>query len=438
MAGPGLWRNWSGDQSCTPRRMERPVDEAGVVDAVCRAAADGLVVRPVGSGHSFTPLCVTDGVQLDLGALDRLLDVSADGVARVQAGMTLHDLSVALHAHGRALENLGDIDKQTVGGALATATHGTGAAYRNLSSALVDGRLVAADGAVHRLADPSVPELVPGLLPAAQVSLGALGVLTEVSLRTVPAFRLRKQEEPQPRRDVLAGLDDLLARHDHVEFYAVPWSGRALVMTSDRTDESAAPPPAWRTWLTDELLNNRALELVQRTGRRFPSSQPTLARLTGAAMGSSTRLDDSHRVFCSERRVRFVESEWALPRDCAVEALSSVLSLVERRRLPVSFPIEVRFLAGDDALLSTAHGRETAYVAVHQYVGAPFEEYFSLVEEVMLALDGRPHWGKRHRADASVLAPRYPGWERFAAVRSRLDPSGVFLNDHLARTLGLR
>jgi len=446
VVAPGLWRNWSGDQSCAPRRVERPADEAGVVDAVCRAAAEGLVLRPVGSGHSFTPLCVTDGVQLDLGALNRLVDVSADGVARVQAGMALHDLSVALHARGRALENLGDIDKQTVAGAVATATHGTGARFRNLSSAMVDGRLVAADGTVHRLAGPSVrdlpadllPDRLPDLLPAAQVSLGALGVLTEVSLRTVPSFRLRKREEPRPLRDVLAGLDELVAAHDHVEFYALPWSGRALVMTSDRTDEPAAPPPAWRTWLTDELLNNRALDLVQRTGRRLPSAQTSLARLSGAAMGSSTRLDESHRVFCSERKVRFVESEWALPRERAVEAVTAVRSLVERRRLPVSFPIEVRFLASDDALLSTAYGRETAYVAVHQYVGGPFEEYFSLVEDLMLSLDGRPHWGKRHRSDASVLAPRYPGWDRFAAVRSRLDPSGVFLNEHLARTLGVR
>jgi FAD-linked oxidoreductase len=414
--------------------VERPVDEAGVVDAVCRAAADGLVLRPVGSSHSFTPLCVTDGVQLDLGALHGLVDVSADGVARVQAGMTLHDLSVALHARGRALENLGDIDRQTVAGAVATATHGTGAAYRNLSSAMVDGRLVTADGTVHRLADSSWPDL----LPASQVSLGALGVLTEVSLRTVPSFRLRKREEPRPLRDVLAGLDELLSAHDHVEFYALPWSGRVLVMTSDRTDEPAAASSAWRTWLTDELLNTRALDLVQRTGRRFPSAQPALARLSGAAMGSSTRLDESHRVFCSERRVRFVESEWALPRECAVEAVTAVRSLVERRRLPVSFPMEVRFAAGDDALLSTASGRETAYVAVHQYVGGPFEEYFALVEDVMLSLDGRPHWGKRYRADASVLAPRYAEWERFAAARSRLDPSGVFVNDHLARTLGVR
>ena len=170
----------------------------------------------------------------------------------------------------------------------------------------------------------------------------------------------------------------------------------------------------------------------------MPRLQPTVGRVTGLGMSGSSRLDDSHRVFATERKVRFVESEWALPRAVVVEALRAVLAVVERRRLPVSFPVEVRFAAGDDALLSTAYGRETAYVAVHQYVGGPFEEFFALIEDVMLSLDGRPHWGKRHLADASVLASRYPAWERFAAVRSRLDPDGVFVNDHLARTLGVR
>jgi len=429
----GRWQNWSGDQTCTPQRVETPADEAGVVAAVKAAAAEGLVVRPVGSSHSFTPLCVTDGVQLDLGSLNRLVDVDADGVARVQAGMTLHDLSLALHAQGRALENLGDIDKQTVSGALATATHGTGAAFGNLSTQVAGGRLVTADGSVIDVGADAE------LLAAARVSLGALGVLTEVSLRTVPAFRLHKVEQPRRLADVLAGLDEMVASADHVEFYAAPWSSRALVMSSRRTTEPAAPQASrWRTWVTDELLANRALDVLQRTGRRVPRLQPTLGRVTGLAMSGSSRLDESHRVFASERKVRFVESEWALPRSVVAEALRAVLAVVERRRLPVSFPVEVRFAAGDDALLSTAYGRETAYVAVHQYVGAPFEEFFVSVEDVMLTLDGRPHWGKRHLADAVVLAPRYPGWDRFAAVRSRLDPDGVFVNDHLARILGVR
>jgi FAD-linked oxidoreductase len=426
------WTDWSGLQRGTPARRERPADEVEVVEAVHRAAADGLVVRPVGSGHSFTPLCVTEGVQVDLSRLDRLLDIDADGVARVQAGMTLRALSLALHARGRALENLGDIDRQTVAGALATATHGTGAAFGNLSVQMVGGRLVTADGSVRDLTDPAEADL----LPAARVSLGALGLLTEVSLQTVPAFRLRKREESRRLREVLDGLDDLVVADDHAEFYAMPWSSRALVITSQRTEEPAAPASAVRTWVNDDLLANKALGLIQRTGRRFPRAHPALGRLTGAAIGSSTRLDHSHRVFATERKVRFTESEWALPRAAAREAVEAVMRLIELRRLPVSFPIEVRFAAGDDALLSTAYGRETAYLAVHQYVGSEWAPYFRAVEELMLALDGRPHWGKRHEAPAAVLAPRYPGWARFGDVRARLDPDGLFVNDHVARTLG--
>ncbi|MGZ4639750.1 MAG: D-arabinono-1,4-lactone oxidase [Actinomycetes bacterium] len=429
----GTWTNWSGQQRCTPARRERPSDEAEVGDVVRRAAADGLVVRAVGAGHSFGALCVTDGLQVDLSRLDRVLGVDpASGVARVQAGITLHDLSLALHARGRALENLGDIDRQTVAGALATATHGTGAAFGNLSSRMVGGRLVTADGTAREITDPADPDL----LRAARVSLGALGVLTEVSLQTVPSFRLHKREEPRRLRDVLDNLDELVAAHDHLEFYAVPHSGRALVLMSRRTDAPADPPSRLRTWVNDDLLANKALDLVQRTGRRWPRAHPVLGRLTGAVLGSSTRLDDSHKVFATERKVRFTESEWALPRTAVREAVQAVLGLVERRRLPVSFPVEVRFAAADDAMLSTAYGRETAYVAVHQYVGSDWVPFFRAVEEVMLDLDGRPHWGKRHEAPAAVLASRYPEWQRFADVRARLDPDGLFVNDHLARTLG--
>ena len=205
---------------------------------------------------------------------------------------------------------------------------------------------------------------------------------------------------------------------------------------STRTQQPADPPSRLKTWMTDELLANTALGLVQRTGRRFPRANPTLGRLTGALIGNSERLDHSHRVFTSERRVRFTESEWAIPRAAVRDAVRGVMALIERRRLPVTFPIEVRFAASDDALLSTAYGRDSAYVAVHQFVGVEYEAYFRAVEEVMLALDGRPHWGKRHYAAADVLAPRYPAWDRFQAVRHRLDPTGVFTNDHLARTLG--
>jgi FAD-linked oxidoreductase len=428
---PPDWSDWSGRQHCTPVRVLRPATEDELADGVRAAASDGLVVRPVGSGHSVTPLCVTDGVQVDVARLDRLLDVDEAGVATAQAGITLHALSAALHQRGRALENLGDVDTQTLAGALATGTHGTGEAFGNLSARMVGGRLVTAAGTVL-----DVEAQDADLLRAARVSLGALGVLSEVRLQTVPAFRLHKVEEVRPLAEVLEDLDELVAGHDHVELYALPWSSRSLLLRSRRTDEPAAPPPRWRTWLTDELVNNTGLGLLQRTGRRFPAANPTLGRLTGLLASGSSRLDDSHRVFASNRRVRFTESEWALPRPAVAEAVRAVLDLIERDRLPVTFPIEVRVAAEDDALLSTASGRASAYVAVHQFAGADDTAYFQEVERVMRAMDGRPHWGKKHRAGAEVLAPRYPGWDRFQAVRDRLDPVGVFTNDHLAHVLG--
>ena len=418
--------------------MLRPATEDELAEGVRAAASDGLVVRPVGSGHSFTPLCVTDGVQVDLSRLDRLLDVDDAGVATAQAGITLHALSPALHQHGRALENLGDVDTQTLAGALATGTHGTGRAFGNLSAQMVGGRLVTAAGTVVDVADGSSSDIDRSdLLLAARVSLGALGVMSEVRVQTVPAFRLHKVEDVRPLAEVLEDLDELVAGHHHVELYALPWSSRSLLLRSRRTDEPAAPPPRWRTLLTDELVNNTGLGLLQRTGLRFPAANPALGRLTGLLASGSSRLDDSHRVFASNRRVRFTESEWALPRAAARDAVNAVTRLVERHRLPVSFPVEVRFAAADDALLSTAYGRPTAYVAVHQYVGSDWQPYFRAVEEAMLDLDGRPHWGKRHEAPAALLSRRYPEWSRFAELRAGLDPDGLFVNDHLARTLGV-
>jgi L-gulono-1,4-lactone dehydrogenase len=429
----GTWTNWAGQQRCAPRRVLRPAGEDELAAGVVRAAADGLVVRPIGTGHSFTALCVTDDCQVDLTAMDRVLAVDEQtGVARVQAGITLHRLSAELHARGRALENMGDVDVQTVTGALSTGTHGTGAAFGNLSSRMVGGRLVTAAGDVVDLATDADGDL----LRAARVSVGALGVLSEVSLQTVPAFRLHKVEQPRPLESVLADLDELVAAHDHLELYALPWSPTALLLMSRRTDEPARPPSRARTWFTDELLNNTGLGVVQRLGRRFPRATPSLGRLTGRLASGSERLDDSHRVFASIRRVRFTESEWAIPRGAVRDAVRDVMALIERRRLPVTFPIEVRFAAADDALLSTAYERDSAYVAVHQFVGVEYEAYFRAVEEVMLDLDGRPHWGKRHYAEADVLAPRYPAWDRFQRVRERLDPDGVFTNAHLGRVLG--
>ena len=273
-------------------------------------------------------------------------------------------------------------------------------------------------------------------LRAARVSVGALGVLSEITLQTVPGFRLHKVEEPRPVVEVLEQLDELVAQHDHFEFYAFPYSPTCLTIASDRTDAPPAPAPRWKSYLMDDVLANRALEAFSRAGRRYPRRAPQISRTMTRFLSRTETTDHSHLVYASERRVRFSEMEYALPREKLREVLTDVLATIEREQIGVTFPIEVRFTAPDDALLSTAFGRDTAYVAVHQFLGMPLEPYFPLIEALMVAAGGRPHWGKRHTQTAETLAPRYPEWGSFQAVRAQLDPTGVFTNDYIRRVLG--
>ena len=423
------WQNWTGDQRCAPTAIVRPADEAELAAAVRDAVAGGGGgVRAAGSGHSFTDIACTDGVMLDLGALDRVLDISGDLVT-VEAGITLRRLGEELAARGLALENQGDIDAQTLAGATATATHGTGARFRNLSAGIESIRLVTAAG--ETLDVNGGDELLAG-----RVGLGALGVVSRITLRCVPLFTLHRRDEPRPLGETLDRLDEHVGGADHFEFWVFPYTRTALTRTCRRSSEQPSPPPAWRRRLQEDAIENGLLDLVCRAGRAAPRAVPRLNRLVSAAMTASDVEDRSHRVFATKRRVRFNEMEYAIPRAYAREAVERTLAVIERRRLRVGFPLEVRFAAADDALLSTAHERDTCYVAVHQYRGMEFETTFRAVEEVMDSYDGRPHWGKRHYQTAATLAPRYPGWERFQAVRARLDPGGAFTNAYVRRCLG--
>lgn len=426
-----VWTNWAGDQRCRPAAHEAPRSEAEVADAVGRASETGRTVRVAGSGHSFTDIACTDGVQITLGAMGAIADADpSTGLVRVQAGITLHDLGRELAALGLALENQGDIDAQTLAGALATGTHGTGARYGNLSTQVAAMRLVTAAGEAIEL-----DESDGDALRAARVGLGALGVVTEVVLRCVPAFTLERVDEPRPLRDLLDRLDDLAGAADHFEFWAFPYADRVMARTSTRSDRRPPPRDRRADWIK-EHLENEALTLAGRLAGRVPRAVPRLNRAMMRVVTRDVVVDRSHRVYASRRDVRFTEMEYAVPREQARAAVEGVLALVARRRLPVAMPIEVRFVAADDAFLSPAHGRATCYLAVHQHRGHAFAPYFDAVEELMLGLGGRPHWGKRHGLDAAQLAARYPQWAAFAAVRDRLDPQRRFTNAYLRRVLG--
>ena len=334
------WVNWSRTQRCEPAAIERPGSRAELADVLGRAAGP---VRVAGAGHSFTEAVLTPGTLLSLDRMAGVLDVDGP-LVRVEAGMSLHRLSRELHLRGLALPNLGDIDVQSIAGALATGTHGTGARLPNLSAQVEAIELVLGDG--------SERELTGGdLLRAARVGLGALGVVTAVTLRCVPSFRLHAVDAPEPLEDVLASLGERAEAHDHFEFWTFPHSPLALTRTNTRTEAPRHAPGRNREWLEDVLVDNHVFGLFNRAARRFPGAIPAINRTMSRAASRRERVDWSFRVFASPRLVRFFEMEYAIPREHAADAVRGAREILER--YPVSFPIELRFVAADDALLVT-------------------------------------------------------------------------------------
>lgn len=424
------WRNWTGDQTCDPARRPSPATVTEVAATVKEAGTRGDVVRVVGAGHSFGDNVVTEGTLMSLDLLRgvEVLD-AALGRVRVAAGTRLHDLNRQLAQHGLAMANLGDINVQSAAGAISTGTHGTGARLGNLATFVESIQLVTADG--------SIRELSGDALRAARVSVGALGVITAYTLRTVPAFKLHERRDRVPLTSLLADLDSHVHGNDHFEFFVFPYADQAITKALNRTEEPAGVRSRARAYLEEVVLENHALDAISRTGRRFTGQIPRLNRLVTSLASPSDKVNHSHAVFSSPRMVRFTESEWAFPREAGAAALQEILALIERKRWGINFPIEVRFVAGDtDSMLSPAYGRDTTYLAVHAYQGMPWQEYFSAVQEIALAHGARPHWGKRHSLDAARLSTLYPEWDAFNAVRTQMDPHGLFANAHVRRIFG--
>lgn len=429
------WSNWSGSERWTSERDVAPADVSGVQDAIARARADGLTVRAAGSRHSFTAAVVAPGVQLSMNRMARLVDVDQDsGRVVVEAGMPLYRLNELLAQHGLAMPNLGDIDQQTISGAISTGTHGTGARLPGLAAQVVELQIVQADGSVATYSKDEDRDAFDG----ARVSLGALGVITRVTLKTVPAFELRAVESSVPLDHVLAEIDRWVDGHDHFEFYWFPHSTQTLTKANDRLapGETGRPLPRWRHLLDDEILSNAIFEATNRLASVRPSLVPTINKVAAWAWSGRAYVDSSQHVFVAPRRVRFNESEYALPRAAVPDVLNELRAWVARRREPISFPVEVRFAAADDLWLSTAYRRDCGYIAVHQYHRMDGRDYFAAFESIVAAHDGRPHWGKLHTLGAERLGELYPRFADFRALRDKVDPDRVFANDYATRVFG--
>lgn len=426
------WSNWAGNVTDSAAVLcPRTQDE--LVEMVHSSAAAGRRIRPVGSGHSFTPIAQAGDTRLSLRHLSGIVAADrATGRVRVLAGTPLRVLNRALDLLGLAMPNLGDIDAQTLAGATSTGTHGTGATLPGLSAGIVGLRLVTPDGA-SRWVDESDPEL----FGAARVGLGALGVVTEIELACLPAYRLRAVERPDSLDAVLPRIQEHFDAHRHFELYWFPGTRRVQTkandLVADDVDEPLAP---WRRRLDDELLSNTVFGAANRVLTAVPRAVLPFNAVAARALTERSYTAPSHEVFVTPRTVRFVESEYAVPREAVADVLTDLVAWVERHREPISFPVEVRVAAPDDMWLSTGYERANAYVAVHQYHRGDHRAYFAAFEEIVAAHAARPHWGKLHGLGAEQLADLYPRHGDFVALRDRLDPERVLTNDYLDRVLG--
>ncbi|MET8637612.1 D-arabinono-1,4-lactone oxidase [Streptomyces sp. NPDC004680] len=429
----GTWRNWAGNVTAHPVREVAPASVEELSAAVRKAAEDGLRVKAVGTGHSFTATAATDGVLIRPQLLTGIRRIDREaGTVTVEAGTPLKRLNVALAREGLSLTNMGDIMEQTVSGATSTGTHGTGRDSASIAAQIRGLELVTADGSVLTCSEKENADV----FAAARVGLGALGVITAITFAVEPLFLLTAREEPMPLDRVLAEFDELWTENEHFEFYWFPHTGST---NTKRNNRSAGPPrPVGQLsgWFEDEFLSNGVFQVANWVGRAVPAAVPAIAGVSSRALSARTYTDIAYRVFTSPRRVRFVEMEYAVPREALPQTLRELKAMVDRSTLRVSFPVEVRTAPADDITLSTASGRDSAYIAVHMFRGTPYRSYFTAAEQIFTAHGGRPHWGKVHTRDADYFAEVYPRFGEFTALRDRLDPDRRFGNDYLRRTLG--
>ncbi len=421
------WHNWSGSVVGTPWQFVLPGSMSELAQRVKTYARDGRRVRVVGSGHSFTPLVQTDDVLMSLDGLQGIESVDTErGTVTVLGGTKLKRLGEELLSRGLAQENLGDINVQSIAGAISTGTHGTGIRFGSLATQVEGLTLVTADGELLECS----PEQHPDIFKAAQVSLGALGVIARVTLRVVPAKVLHYQGLRKRLGDCLDSLEQYKQENAHFEFFWFPyteWVQAKFLNPTDRPPDKSS----FGSTFNKIVLENWVYGLLSEVNRRYPRLSKRVCQISASSIASIDETNYSHRLFSTPRSVRFQEMEYNIPAEHTVAVIHEIQECIEREQFEVHFPLECRFVHSDDIWLSPAYQRESAYFAVHMYKGMPYQNYFQAIEAIFKRYDGRPHWGKMHTLGSAELAVLYPHWQDFRRVRAEIDPRGLFLNDYL-------
>lgn len=421
------WRNWSGNQSCLPEARVAPDSEEAIAGLLKSSTG---VIRPVGASHSFSALVPTDGTILSLARLSGMIEHDASSLqATFWAGTRMSDMGEPLKAIGQALPNMADIDYQTLAGALATATHGTGQNFPAYPGYVQGLRMVSAAG---EIIDCSADENTE-LFNAARVSLGALGVITRVRLQNRDAFRLHTREWIDKTDELLDNFDQLVAENDHFEILPLIFSDSALAIAHNETDAPADPAVE----AEGDQSTTDILDALYRHLREYPRLRTALMNLVTPLIRFEEEIDDSYKIFANVRDVRFHEMEYSVPAADGPACLREILQTIRENNLRSWFPMEMRYIKGDDIPLSMFEGGDRCAISVHQHYDMDHHNFFAAIEPIFWRYGGRPHWGKLHSLNARHLRKLYPRWEEFTRVRDALDPQGRFLNAHLRSVFGV-
>jgi FAD-linked oxidoreductase len=421
------WSNWSGSVTASPRLVARPRDAGELASMIGQAGK----VRVVGAGHSFMPLCQTDDLLLSLSDYEGAIEVAPDRkTVWAPAGWSLKALTAALWDQGLSLINQGDINPQSLAGAISTGTHGTGAELGSLSTQACGFRLMTADGAIVECG----PDQNPELYQAQRLSLGLLGVAVEIRIHVVPAYHLEERVERRPLAEVAERLDELAAATRHMEFFVFPYSDEVIFKTLHPVEVEATAPPAKEIGEDSEATFKTICDICAAVPILTPSLQRLMMRMMGKA---SPRVGPAYAIFPSERNIRFEEMEYELPRAAGLPTLRAAMAHIRKRRLPITFPFEFRLAAGDDIWMSPFNAGPGASISFHQYARMPWRPAFAEMEAVLRDGAGRPHWAKRHALTTAEVHRLYPRAGDFVAACKTWDPAGKFANTHLTQLFGL-
>ncbi|MEM9930463.1 MAG: D-arabinono-1,4-lactone oxidase, partial [Bacteroidota bacterium] len=400
---------------------------------VLKAANERQRVRLIGSGHSFTELCTTNDVLISLDHYQGIISADKEQLqATVKAGTKLKLLGALLFQEGLAMENLGDIDTQSIAGTISTGTHGTGTAFGTISTQVVGLKLINGKGEIQTCSASENPEL----FKSAKVSLGALGIITEVTLQCVPAYKLLIQNNKESLPSVLASIAERNRQNRNFEYYWFPYTETAWTKTTNTAAEGEPDQDNYWNYLSELWVENYSFKALCELARRFPSTNKLVSKIAAQSVPTNKKLSHSHQVYATLRLVRFTEMEYNIPADAYQEVMQEVIRLVNSGRFPIHFPIESRWVKGDDIYLSPAYDRDSAYIACHVYHKKDSTSYFKALEEIFYAYGGRPHWGKMHTLTQKEVLESYPELSTFLRIREQQDPDRLFTNTYLAQLLG--